>query len=84
MPRYFFHVEDTAQHVDADGVELTGLDAAREHAISYFADLLRESGEDFWRSGDWLMRVTDDRGLIFFTLHFAATLAAAAGRPASI
>lgn len=79
MSRYFFHVEDGLVHVDGEGVELSGLDAAREHAVSYFAELLRDSADAFWSSREWLMRVTDEQGLVFFTLHFAAVVAAAGG-----
>ena len=80
MPRYFFHVEAGASHKDAEGMELSGLDAAREHAVTYFAELLRDSARSFWDSGDWSMCVTDEKGLVFFTLHFAATIAAAGSR----
>lgn len=79
MPRYFFHVEDGACHADAEGLELSGLDAAREHAVSYFAELLRDAPRAFWNDEDWLMRITDEHGLVFFTLHFTATVAAAGG-----
>jgi hypothetical protein len=48
MPRYFFHVEDGVCHADAEGMELRGLDAAREHAVSYFAELLRDAPRTFW------------------------------------
>jgi len=79
MPRYFFHVEDDAVHSDEEGMELSGLDAAREHAVCYFAELLRDAPRAFWNHGEWQMRVTDAAGLIFFTLHFTATVAAAGG-----
>jgi len=79
MPRYFFHVEDGFGHTDAEGLELRGIEAAREHAVSYFAELLRDAPRTFWKDEDWVMRVTDATGLIFFTLHFAATSAAAGG-----
>ena len=81
MPRYFFHLEAGASYKDAEGMELSGLDAAREHAVSHFAELLRNSTRSFWNSGDWIMRITDEQGLVFFTLHFAATVAAAGSRP---
>jgi len=81
MPRYFFHVENGESHADAEGMELTGLDSAREHAVGYFAELLRDAARTFWENGDWVMRVTDEKGLVFFTLHFAATIAAAGGAP---
>jgi hypothetical protein len=81
MPRYFFHLEDGASRKDAEGMELSGLDAAREHAVRHFAEALRHSTRAFWDSGDWVMRITDEKGLVFFTLHFAATVAAAGIRP---
>ena len=81
MPRYFFHVEDGVSHADAEGLELRGIEAAREHAVSYFAELLRDAPHNFWKDEDWVMRVTDETGLIFFTLHFTATVAAAGARP---
>lgn len=80
MPRYFFHVEDGTVHADHEGMELSGLDAAREHAVCYFAELLRDAPKAFWNHDDWTMRVTDETGLVFFTLHFTATLSAAGGR----
>ena len=79
MPRYFFHVDDGAVHTDEEGMDLGGLDAAREHAVCYFAELLRDAPRAFWSQKDWLMRVTDDTGLIFFTLNFTATISAAGG-----
>jgi hypothetical protein len=83
MPRYFFHVDNGESHTDAEGTELSGLDAAREHAVSYFADILRDSTRSIWDSGDMAMRVTDESGLVFFTLHFAAVVAAAGGHGSS-
>jgi len=79
MPRYFFHMEDGAIHADEEGVDLAGLDAAREHAVCYFGELLRDAPRAFWAHDDWMMRVTDETGLVFFTLHFTATYAAASG-----
>ena len=79
MPRYFFHVEDGAIHADEEGMELSGLDAARDHAVCYFAELLRDTPRTFWGRGEWMMRVTDAAGLVFFTLHFVAINAAAGG-----
>jgi hypothetical protein len=80
MPRFFFHVDDGMNHVDAEGTELSTLGAAREHAVCYFADLLRDAPGPFWSRPDWTMRVTDQAGLVFFTLHFTAVLAPAGKR----
>ena len=83
MPRYFFHVDNGESHTDAEGTELSGLESAREHAVSYFADILRDAARSFWDSGDLVMRVTNETGLVFFTLHFGAVIAAAGGSGAS-
>ena len=79
MPRYFFHVEDGTNHIDQEGTELGCLEAARQHAVGYFSELLRDASRKFWSHDDWTMRVTDETGLIYFTLHFTATIAAAGG-----
>ena len=51
MPRYFFHIENDVSHRDLQGIELSGLDAARDHAVACFADLLRESATAVWTAG---------------------------------
>jgi hypothetical protein len=50
MPRYFFHVQDTAGVIviDEEGIELPNVDAARREAILGLRDILVErlnSGE---------------------------------------
>lgn len=40
--------------------------------------MLRDGVRTFWSNEDWLLRVTDKTGLIFF-LQFTATIAAAGG-----
>lgn len=41
--------------------------------------MLSEKPETFWQSGEWVLRVTDDRDLTLFELRFWATEAAAGG-----
>lgn len=80
MPRYYFHLHDGTTHPDRDGLELADIGAARKHAASYLADLLRDGGEMIWNGEDWQLNVTDDAGLVYFTIHIVAVEAAAAKR----
>ena len=74
MARYFFNVEDGASIPDKIGTELPNLRSARMEAVRLSGKLLHEEPDLFWDSGDdWKMIVTDDAGLILFSLHFAAS-----------
>ena len=70
MPRYFFHVHDGVDHLDGDGTELADLQAARNHAVRYFGDMLRDNPETAWSGEPWSMNVTTENGLVLFTLYF--------------
>jgi hypothetical protein len=72
VPRYHFNVHDGVSLPDPDGTELATLDAARVEAVRLAGQLLLDSGEEFWSNGDWKVDVTNDRGLILFTLMFSA------------
>lgn len=78
MPRYFFHVCDGEDFVDLQGTELPDLTAARREALRFAGSLLAEQHDRFWATGEWRMRVTDERDLTQFELTFFATDAAAA------
>jgi hypothetical protein len=73
MPRFFFHVHDGQDFVDLQGTELPDLDAARREAVRFSSALLSEQSEQFWASGEWIMRVTDASDLTLFQLTFFAT-----------
>lgn len=73
MPRYFFHVEDGQVFSDLQGTELPDLGAARREAVRFAGALLADQPEAFWGTGEWKMRVSDDRNLTLFTLLFLAT-----------
>lgn len=78
MPRYFFHVLDGQDFPDDRGVELPDLRAARKEAVRVAGNLLLDISESFWSTGQWTIRVTDDRDLTQFQLTFFATDAPAA------
>jgi Domain of unknown function (DUF6894) len=76
MPRYYFHVEDHRTTLDADGVELSDIAAARQEALQAAGDMLRNgAGTSVWDGKPFRMWVTDQpggRGKTFFTLRFSA------------
>ena len=68
MPRYFFHVRDSAEFIDDGGVELGGLDAVRAQAVIAAGEAIKDLGDKFWRSEEWHMWVTDETGETVCTL----------------
>ena len=44
MPRYFFHLKDGHEHLDRDGVELSGLDEVRTQAVIASGEALKDLG----------------------------------------
>jgi len=73
MPIYHFNVHDGVSMPDPEGHELPDLDAAKREAISLSGNLIRDMGEEFWQGDEWKLEVTDDLGLILFSLVFFAT-----------
>jgi hypothetical protein len=81
VARYFFNVRDGFVRIDHDGTELAGLVEARHAAMQISSELLKRDEHTFWDDPNWHIEVTDDRGLILFTLHISATESpATAGR----
>ena len=73
MPRYHFNLHDGKDLPDLEGVELANLLAARRSAVRISGDCLRDHAEEFWTGDEWKMDVTDEHGLILFTLTFIAS-----------
>ena len=71
MPRYFFHLHDSRDIRDHEGVDLPDMQAVRAEAIRAAGEMLRDldgrlTGEE------WRMDVTDEAGQPVLTLHFSA------------
>ncbi|WP_408639606.1 DUF6894 family protein [Roseomonas populi] len=73
MPRYFFHVHDGQYLPDREGTDLPDLTGARLNAVLYTGELLSRDTEGFWNGELWHMDVTDEVGVILFTLDIVAT-----------
>ena len=66
--RYFFSQAGAVQDVDHDGVELDSTSAARVCAVEYASETLSERPEIIWQGDEFRVEVTDQSGLILFTV----------------
>jgi hypothetical protein len=71
MPRFFFHTNHPAERdvQDDEGMEFASIHVAKCEAVAYAGRLLADSAEHFWDTGDFDLTVTDDKGLILFTMR---------------
>ena len=77
MPQYFFHVRKDSHRPDEVGLDLADAEAARRQAALALAEEMKDHPDQIWNDEEWHVEVTDDRGLILFTLYSAAFQAAA-------
>ena len=69
MTTYHFQLR-TDSHVSLSEVaQLEGLEAARIEAARRIGVLLNEHAQQIWVDEEWQMDVTDQTGLILFTIH---------------
>jgi hypothetical protein len=71
MPRFYFNISD--QPPDTDGREFETVSQAKCEAVKYAGELMCDAASTFWNSGDFIMTVTDDKGLALFSLHLIGT-----------
>jgi hypothetical protein len=83
MPRYFFHTADGSRERDTEGTELANYREARAVAIQHAGELLTHEPEHLWHDSDFRIEVTDETGLILFTVIMLAVDAPATGLPAA-
>ncbi len=80
MPRFFFHLENTASPTkDVEGVELESVDAAKCHAVTIIAEALCHEPMGFWRADTYQITVTDERELTLFMVCMMSVIAPSLG-----
>jgi len=62
VPRFFFHFHDGTDQPDPEGTELPSAKAARNEAIVFMGERLRDLDGEFWPEGEWRMHVVDEAG----------------------
>ena len=85
MPRFFFHTNNPAEGLvqDDGGAEYPSIHAAKCEAVAYAGRLLCDVAEHFWDTADFELTVTDEKGLILFTMRVVGTEAPAIRMSAS-
>ena len=71
MPRYFFNILDRQMSPDDIGTEVPDVDAAQAEAVRATGQMLQEAAERVRQGRDWVMEVTDDRGIALFVVRVA-------------
>jgi hypothetical protein len=79
VPRFFFHTNLPSERTiqDDEGFVFPSTHAAKCEAVAYAGQLLCDVAEEFWDDADFELTVTDERGLILFTMRMIATEAPA-------
>ena len=68
MPRYFFHSVDGIRDRNPDGIVLADDRAAQMMAVVFAGETLRDQPSKLWDDGQWRVEVTDERGLLRWTV----------------
>ena len=79
MPRFFIHTNNPTEAgvQDDQGMEFASIHDAKCQAVAYAGRLLAEVAETFWDTADFELTVTDENGLILFTMRMVGTEAPA-------
>lgn len=78
MSRYFFHTNNPADQPHE--VDFQDLQTAKCEAVRFAGELLCDAADRFWDDADFEMTVTDEKGLILFTMRVVGTEAPAIRR----
>jgi hypothetical protein len=69
MPRFFFHIDNRPSETDDEGVDLPNAEAARNQALSYLGEILKDQGLGLsFRHLPLRIRVTDTTGATIVSL----------------
>ena len=59
MARYFFHFHDGTDQPDHTGTELASAQAARDAAVIFMGERLKDLDGGFWPDAEWSIRVVE-------------------------
>ena len=77
MPRFLFHTNNPLALPDAAEMEFETVRDAKCEAVRYAGQLMCDAAEHFWDEADFEMTVTDEKGMILFTMRVIGTEAPA-------
>jgi hypothetical protein len=70
--RYFFNVSDGEARSFPQCIDLPSVQDARREATKMACAAISENSDTFWRTREWQLTVTDERGLNLFSLLILA------------
>ena len=70
--RYFFHSETDTRYSDLDGMDFDDPAQARAEAIKLCGEMIHEAPKGFWGSRPWSVTVTDEAGLVLWSIAIDA------------
>ena len=79
MARYFFNICKDGRPADRAGFELQDLAHARREASRQMAEEMKAQTDQFLQDEEWRIEISDETGLILFTV-FGTAVQSAAGR----
>jgi len=65
VPRFFFQINGSPHDV---GMDLPDIATAKCEAVRYAGRLICEEADRFWDKADFTMTVTDEGGLVLFSM----------------
>lgn len=78
MPRYFFKFKKGGHEAEPVGADLPDMAAAHVEAARMMGEDLRDYPGSFWDDEEWQIAVSDEHGLVLFTLYSLAIRSSAA------
>ena len=71
MARFYFHTNHPAELIiqDDEGVDFPTVHDAKCAAVKYAGQLLADVAEHFWDEANFDLTVTDENGLILFSMR---------------
>lgn len=71
MPRFYFHTNHPSERdiQDDAGFEFPSIHDAKCEAVKFAGQVLSDTGEHFWDTGDFELTVTDNTGLVLFAMR---------------
>ena len=72
VPRYFFNIQKDDHEPDRVGADLPDLAAAQVEAARMMGEDMRDYPALFLNDEEWQIAVSDERGLVLFTVYGSA------------
>lgn len=73
MPRYHFTLTNSVVHPDAEGEELSNLEAAWEVAVRYLTEMLLGRTATLWEDGSLAVMISDEKKVSLLQVKVAVS-----------